>query len=147
MKSAGSTWTESREFSDSMTVTVAPNHAGWVESELPILDTTGDFIIKSGDTRWILEGASSDSPDPHRTQLLVHDRASRPNLNGQPYHSWNVSGTRSTNPHIPPCWSVESGPTSSQRGGGRPLRGARSGGTASIGLFHSSGGGATVLSG
>ena len=67
VKSVGMTWTDSREFADSKTVTVAPNHAGWVESELSILRTTGDFIIRNGDTTWILEGMSFDSPDPHRT--------------------------------------------------------------------------------
>lgn len=60
------TWTRTHTFAETTTVNVPPKHWGWIEQRTPFFRHTGDFVVTTADTTWIIKNVSIDSPDPDR---------------------------------------------------------------------------------
>ncbi|TDO17271.1 hypothetical protein EV580_0438 [Mycobacterium sp. BK086] len=61
----GHTWTNSKTFTQTMTVPVAPGYTSWIEGSVPVWNVTGDFTIKIGNSTYQLNGATFSTPDPN----------------------------------------------------------------------------------
>ena len=56
-------WSNSQEFTWSRQLEISPFHKGWLEVAAPVINHTGDFIVKVGKTEWILQDVTFTSPN------------------------------------------------------------------------------------
>ncbi len=66
---AGQSWTSTKTVRDTVEMTIAPKHVGWIIAEMPMYRDTGNFTIKLGNTTWVLAGVKVDSVDASRAVL------------------------------------------------------------------------------
>ena len=56
-------WSNSQEFTWTRELSISPFHKGWLEVSAPVINHTGDFIVKVGKTEWILQDVTFTSPN------------------------------------------------------------------------------------
>ncbi|WP_256103458.1 hypothetical protein [Streptomyces sp. ODS05-4] len=64
------TWTNSHTFSQSIKVTVGAHREAWIEETIPALRTTGDLVVKMGNSTWNLHDVHFDTPDPSSSKAV-----------------------------------------------------------------------------
>ena len=75
----GHTWTTTNTFIQTVTVTAAPHTIVQIVAEQPVYRVTGDFTIVMGNTTYLVQGVTFDSPNPNgQGRYIVTDRPSPP---------------------------------------------------------------------
>lgn len=62
----GHEWTTEHKFETDDRGPISPRHIGWWEAVTPVIRDIGDFTLDIGNTTWILQDVSFDSPDKSR---------------------------------------------------------------------------------